>query len=45
MFPQVWQRVVRGKYNSASAIVSDYARYAIIGETYPAMIGQTVATV
>jgi hypothetical protein len=45
MFPQVWQRVVRGKYHSASAVVSGYARYAIVGETYPAMIEQKDATV
>ena len=45
MFPQVWQRVVHGKYNSASATVSGYARYAIVGETYPAMIEQKTATV
>jgi hypothetical protein len=45
MFPQVWQRVVRGTYHSASATVNGYARYAIVGETYPAMIEQTAATV
>ncbi|MGZ5781655.1 MAG: gamma-glutamylcyclotransferase family protein, partial [Burkholderiaceae bacterium] len=45
MFPQVWQRVVRGQYHSANAIVSGYARYTIVGETYPAIIEQAGATV
>lgn len=45
MFPQVWQRVVHGKYHSASAVVSGYARYAIIGETYPAMVERAGAVV
>jgi len=45
MFPQVWQRVVRGQYHSACAIVSGYARYAIAGETYPGMVEQAGAAV
>jgi gamma-glutamylcyclotransferase (GGCT)/AIG2-like uncharacterized protein YtfP len=45
MFSQVWQRVVRGNYRSARAIVDGYARYAIVAETYPAMIAQAGATV
>jgi gamma-glutamylcyclotransferase (GGCT)/AIG2-like uncharacterized protein YtfP len=40
MFPQVWQRVVRGQYRSANAIVANHARYAITAETYPAMVRQ-----
>lgn len=45
MFPQVWQRVVRGNYRSANAIVSNHARYEIHSEVYPAMIAQDGATV
>ncbi|MGZ3157630.1 MAG: gamma-glutamylcyclotransferase family protein [Burkholderiaceae bacterium] len=45
MFPQVWQRVVRGHYHSVNATVYGYARYAIAGETYPAMIDQADASV
>lgn len=45
MFLRVWQSVVRGSYRSEEAIVSGYARYAIAGETYPAMIAQADATV
>lgn len=45
MFAQVWQRVVRGQYRSAKATVSGYARYAITGETYPAMVKQQGGTV
>lgn len=41
MFPQIWQRVVRGDYGSAPARVDGYARYAIAGETYPGMIRQS----
>jgi gamma-glutamylcyclotransferase (GGCT)/AIG2-like uncharacterized protein YtfP len=40
MFPQVWRRVVRGRYRSMPATVRDYARYAIAGETYPGIISQ-----
>jgi gamma-glutamylcyclotransferase (GGCT)/AIG2-like uncharacterized protein YtfP len=45
MFPQVWQRVVRGRYRSASATVPDHVRYALIGETYPGMIAQAGGSV
>jgi gamma-glutamylcyclotransferase (GGCT)/AIG2-like uncharacterized protein YtfP len=45
MFPEVWKRVARGQYHSANATVSGYARYAIVGETYPAMIEQAGASV
>lgn len=40
MFPEVWQRVVRGNYLSAPAVVLDHARYALRGETYPGMIAE-----
>jgi gamma-glutamylcyclotransferase (GGCT)/AIG2-like uncharacterized protein YtfP len=45
MFPEVWDRVVRGRYRSAPAIVTGYARFAITAETYPGMVpaaGETV---
>lgn len=45
MFPEVWGRVVRGQYRSASATLQNYARFAIEGETYPGMIEQADATV
>ena len=38
MFPEVWQRVVSGRYRSASAVVEHHVRLAIRGETYPGMI-------
>lgn len=38
MFAQVWQRVVQGTYRSCPAIVHGFARYAIVGETYPGMV-------
>lgn len=50
MFAQVWQRVVRGTHStrgtrdtrgmfgSEPATLDAYARYAIVGETYPAMV-------
>ena len=45
MYQEVWQRVVRGNYRSADAMVSGYARYEIDGETYPAMVEQAGAAV
>ncbi|RJG07527.1 gamma-glutamylcyclotransferase [Noviherbaspirillum cavernae] len=48
MFPEVWEKVVRGKYRSTQAVAPDHARFAIRGETYPGMVtapGQTVAGV
>ena len=38
MFPEVWGRVVRGAYKAAPATLHGYARFAIVGETYPGMI-------
>lgn len=40
MFPPVWERVVRARYRSMQATVSDHARFAIVGATYPGMIAQ-----
>lgn len=38
MFPEVWQRVVRGDYRSARGHLDGHARFGIAGETYPGMI-------
>jgi gamma-glutamylcyclotransferase (GGCT)/AIG2-like uncharacterized protein YtfP len=45
MFPQVWQRVVRGPYRSAAATLADHARYALAGASYPGMIAQAGGSV
>ncbi|RZI44596.1 gamma-glutamylcyclotransferase [Herbaspirillum sp. HC18] len=45
MFPEVWQRVVRGRYRSAPAVAAGFGRYEISGETYPGMIVQAGCTV
>ena len=45
MFPQVWERVVRGRYRSVRATLDGFARYAILGETYPGMVPETGAQV
>jgi gamma-glutamylcyclotransferase (GGCT)/AIG2-like uncharacterized protein YtfP len=45
MFPEVWQRVVLGEYESASAAAPGYRRFAVRGETYPAMVAAAVGTV
>ncbi len=45
MFPQVWQRVVRGSYRFESAKASGYARHAIVGETYPGMVAHAGSAV
>ena len=45
MFPQIWQRVVRGNYRSAPATAPGYARYALADDTYPGMIARPQTTV
>jgi gamma-glutamylcyclotransferase (GGCT)/AIG2-like uncharacterized protein YtfP len=45
MFPQVWQRVVRGAYRSAAARLDGHARFEISGETYPGVIAAAGAAV
>ena len=45
MFPQVWQRVVRGIYRAAKGTLADCCRYAIDRETYPGMVRETGASV
>ncbi|HZW22072.1 gamma-glutamylcyclotransferase family protein [Noviherbaspirillum sp.] len=45
MFPEVWQRVVRGGYRSAPARLDGHVRFEIAGETYPGMIVRRGAAV
>lgn len=43
MFPEVWQRVVRGNYRSGPARLDGHARFEIAGETYPGMVAASGA--
>jgi len=45
MFPAVWQRVVRGDYRALPAMLPGYARYEVMGETYPGMVRQSGSAV
>ena len=45
MFPDVWERVVRGTYRNAPARLDGHARFEIAGETYPGMIVRAGAAV
>ena len=45
MFPQIWQRVVRGRYRCEPAIARDCARLAITGVDYPGMVARPGASV
>lgn len=45
MFSEIWQRVVSGDYRSAPALAHGYARYAVLGATYPGMIARPGAAV
>ncbi|ABR90627.1 AIG2-related protein [Janthinobacterium sp. Marseille] len=45
MFPEIWQRVVRGNYVSATATLPGFARYALADDTYPGMVAQANARV
>jgi gamma-glutamylcyclotransferase (GGCT)/AIG2-like uncharacterized protein YtfP len=45
MFPEIWQRVVRGSYRAQSATAAGFIRYALSDDTYPGMIAQVGATV
>ena len=38
MFPAVWQRVVRGEYDSSEAWLSGFERRAVRGAIYPCLI-------
>jgi gamma-glutamylcyclotransferase (GGCT)/AIG2-like uncharacterized protein YtfP len=45
MFPEVWEKVVAGRYARAPAVVHDHARYAVRDATYPGMVAQLKASV
>jgi gamma-glutamylcyclotransferase (GGCT)/AIG2-like uncharacterized protein YtfP len=45
MFAPVWQRVVRGRCRFAAATLHGYARYAVVGESYPGLVAQAEASV
>jgi gamma-glutamylcyclotransferase (GGCT)/AIG2-like uncharacterized protein YtfP len=45
MFPEVWQRVVRGTYLSQPARIEDHRRYAVSGDTYPGIVIEAGASV
>lgn len=45
MFPEIWQRVVRGSYCAQPATAAGFVRYALSDDTYPGMIPQVGATV
>jgi len=38
MFPPVWQAVTTGRYQSSSAVLEGFKRYAVHGEEYPVII-------
>jgi gamma-glutamylcyclotransferase (GGCT)/AIG2-like uncharacterized protein YtfP len=38
MYPQVWQRVVRGTYQSSEASIRGFRRLCVRGETYPVLV-------
>lgn len=45
MYPQVWDRVVRGRYRSATARLAGFRRRALIGASYPAAIPDPAALI
>lgn len=45
MFPEVWQRVVSGRYGFVGATLHDYQRYAVRDDTYPGIVAQPNASV
>ena len=38
MFAPVWERVVRGRYRHAKAVLERHARFALVDDTYPGMV-------
>ncbi len=38
MFAPVWERVVRGRYRQATALLDQHARFALVDDTYPGMV-------
>lgn len=45
MFPKVWEKVVRGRYRRAAAVLAGHARYAIVDACYPGMVRKIGASV
>lgn len=45
MYEQIWNLVVAGVYQKSTATISGYSRRAVIGEDYPALLGQTGSAV
>lgn len=45
MFPEIWQRTVRGHYRSTGARAYGFARRAIIAQTYPGIVPDARQTV
>ena len=45
MFPAVWGQIVRAPCRSRRATLTEYARYAVAGETYPGLIVQAGSAV
>lgn len=45
MFPEVWNRVVRGRYRSCPARLEGYRRHALTDVSYPAIVAEHGADV
>jgi gamma-glutamylcyclotransferase (GGCT)/AIG2-like uncharacterized protein YtfP len=45
MYPQVWDRVVRGRYASAPARLPGYRRLALVSASYPGIVASDGASV
>jgi len=45
MYPQVWDRVVRGRYRNAPALLSGFERRALSGASYPGAIRNDAARI
>lgn len=45
MFPEVWERVVKGSYEHERGTACGYERYTVSGMTYPGMIEQAGGSV
>jgi gamma-glutamylcyclotransferase (GGCT)/AIG2-like uncharacterized protein YtfP len=45
MYPQVWDRVVRGRYRSADARLAGFRRRALADATYPAAVPEEGASI
>ena len=45
MYPQVWDRVVRGRYRGAAARLAGYRRHALVGADYPGAVAEPGAQI